>query len=409
MTTTIVTGYHQIFNNGKNGYKGQDARTVQLFAESLKMQLNTKLLDDDVLWGKRLPNGTYTGQKGLIVRGEMDIGATSNWPNDIEISKRDMIYPHILDEICLLSRAPGEVPKWYALIMPFKDIMWAVVVLLVILGGALMVAFAWTYKLAVGTSRAWLDWKKAFFYNIGALLRIPQIIDRSRWHLRVYITTLWLQYFFLTTIYIATLVSLISVPIVSPPLETIKDALTNGPKPFFGIQSLYHMYLNSTNPFVQESLKNYEIIPYDVDLFAAANQGKGITWEQKMVTQFYQRVVYRDQYDTPTIQIVDECLGLIHQVALAPKNSLFTPDFDKLSIRLTEMGLSKYWFNEAIEELKKTQPNPQPDLYEKQTLRAYGLSDLQGGFYALIFFFIVSILAFILEFVFYQMNKVAHD
>ncbi|XP_065557237.1 uncharacterized protein LOC136025282 [Artemia franciscana] len=202
-----------------------------------------------------------------------------------------------------------------------------------------------------------------------------------------------LAYFFITAAFTSSIISYLSVPIPEDPIDSIKR-VAESDLTISGIPDYYDLYINSVDPYMVQSLQRYNKTDENFDQFAYVNARLGACIDSERILSYYTQVIYKDRFNNPTIHIVKQDIAMAQNVALAPKNSIYTDAFSNISIRLFGSGLHQFWTKEAVLIAKKKYESFQPDLYEE---KKFNLKSFQAPFIAWLFMLVVSITVFIFE------------
>ncbi|PSN36245.1 Ionotropic receptor 201 [Blattella germanica] len=79
---------------------------------------------DGWLWGFQLPNGSWTGVSGEIIRSESDIAMDNYWYRCHLINEIECLTPHLSDEVRWYVPCAQPYPRWTSLTRVFKGSLW---------------------------------------------------------------------------------------------------------------------------------------------------------------------------------------------------------------------------------------------------------------------------------------------
>lgn len=98
-----------------------------LFAILRQMRMNYTLsCPKDGEWGSLDSNGSWTGLVGMIQRNEVDIAIGALGVSEQRSAVIQYSYPYTIKDVPFATRLPVDLPGYYALIMPFDYVVWAV-------------------------------------------------------------------------------------------------------------------------------------------------------------------------------------------------------------------------------------------------------------------------------------------
>ncbi|XP_065582105.1 uncharacterized protein LOC136041379 [Artemia franciscana] len=389
-----------IEEQGATKYYGPDQQTILVYAEKYNFTIEYVLpSNESAKWGTYTNDSKiFSGQKGLIARGEVHLGAAGNWAYGIPEKYRDIVYPHLYDEVVFMAPPAIRKPYWYAFVLPFHYTLWAAIAFCICVGGLIH----WTIaKLCFINTHRWQNIGFSALYNFGAIVGTTMPTDHSPAPTRLFNLSRLLAYFFLTAAFTSSIISYLSVPLIEEPINSIKQ-VAESRLSLTGIADYYNYFKASVDPYMDKIMQGYNIRDETFDAYEYVNSRLGVSIDSKRILTYYTDVIYKDQLNNPTIHIVKENIAVAQNVAVAPKNSIYTDAFSNISVRLFGTGLHQYWTREATLVAKQKYEKIQPDLYEK---KRFDLQSYQAPFLVWSIMLTVAIAVFICERIAFNQGK----
>ncbi|KAK2704565.1 hypothetical protein QYM36_016831 [Artemia franciscana] len=258
-----------IFDEKNERFEGLDIDIARIYAEYLK--LNLKIIEpaDGLLWGAPTNDSRlHTGNTGMIVHGEVDIGVANYFLMHSYLPYAKYIYPHDYDTFGALAPPRKRLAKWKSLIVPFKPTTWLIIFTFVIFCYIAILSISKTYKRVVSKPVGILDgYVNAATYNIQALFGSSASNNASPESLKVYISLLWAAYFFVGIYYKSSLLANLAAPLFEPPIETFEDAYQLGLSVVSTGDSFLRSFEESSDPIMQALAERF-YVSIDMDQIA---------------------------------------------------------------------------------------------------------------------------------------------
>ncbi|XP_037093709.1 glutamate receptor ionotropic, kainate 4-like [Pollicipes pollicipes] len=172
---------------------------------------------NDGLFGARMPNGSWTGVIGMIVRGEADLAV-----GDISVTLEreaavDYTYPFHIEPVSFFMLRPPALPRWLVLVTPFSNTTWLVLLCSLLVGTAVMALLP---AMVPGRSpRERLVEASTFVW--GAIVEQAVVLEPAGSAARLVVSTWWCFSLTMTICYQTLLTSKLSVPQYPTPIDSL--------------------------------------------------------------------------------------------------------------------------------------------------------------------------------------------
>lgn len=387
-------------NDGKVLYV-QEAELIRLVSEYFRVPYEV-LIPADQEYGRKLPNGNWTGMRGMLERSEADLAFGYIRIGDEIPPGVNFVYPHILSDTTFMGNKPEPLSAKKAIISPFSCEIWIMIALCSIVATFLL------YFL-IKKRRTFLD---IFLNIIGSLLEksLPFKIQKSS--LRLLIFTWIFSVFVLTNSYKGVILSFLTFPT----LVGIRD-----------ISELSRAAVkNSVKCYTYRgTLLSQRLIESKIDSWKNAgeclkrNDFSGVMEDNTMEEIFLNATgkkvflggrIFLNPYEKHYLISKDSFSVSMYSIYYAKK--FCCPEYmNSLVLRLNEAGLidnirkKEAFFTErkAIASFPESKPSV--------TLRKINFSDISGAFFLLVSGWILGFLTLLAEiavdkFVSFRINHV---
>ncbi|XP_063885594.1 glutamate receptor-like [Scylla paramamosain] len=203
-------------------YTGTLDKTVQYFAKGMNFTYRY-VLSLDRTFGTKLPNGSWTGLMGMIVREETDFGLGPFSLSPVRVAAADHTVPMWTGNMKMVSGLTGlQVDPW-GFLLPLRSIVWTAT-LAAMLGvlAALKIFSSCLSKETLCQS----GWPANTFSPVRVLLQQDVEWPTEWWWWERLVLGLWmLTTLVLTRSYAGNLMSLLAVRYLPQPFQTLKDVL----------------------------------------------------------------------------------------------------------------------------------------------------------------------------------------
>ncbi|XP_071524534.1 probable glutamate receptor [Panulirus ornatus] len=382
-----------------------DVRLLNIIAHQLNFTYEMREPWDGT-WGVPLAGGNWSGIVGTLQHEEADFSLNlTPSPARMEVITHSIIYNR--DPLQIVSLKPGPLPRHLALIRPFTDLVWVMVIVSTVASGVAQWLLQKMWSWASGQGSIRID--SALFDSWSALLQeaiteVPANISGQ-----VFVGWWWMTCVVIGTAYTSSLIAHLSVQSKFPPIDIFQDLLDREGWSW-GIHALHgttFLYFNqSTDPITQgiyHKLKTYSF----KDGFERVLSG-GFSF---ITFKLYIRVGtagYQDKYGlTPFYLSTTEYPVFGGNSWGFRKGAPFLGEVRMIKQRLIDAGLVDYLTNDAIEtyirnnrQKKGVEAFVYSEVEDGQVV--LGLDHLQGVFYLLFLGYVIALATFLAEELTYQ-------
>ncbi|XP_055847718.1 uncharacterized protein LOC129913189 [Episyrphus balteatus] len=395
-------------------YRGSEANIVLTFCELRNCTVKVMPFGKDN-WGGIYDNGSSNGMIGYVYRkeAELGIGCYYNWYD--EIFETSIAVAR--SAVTILGPAPSLYPPYMTNILPFGKLIWSLIILSIIVSSVVMhVIKVFSFKMEHKDSQIQPEFKHVSSYVLTLFQMVAIFFQQSfsqskldRFAARFFLSTLLLAGITLENTYSGQLKSLLTIPLFTDPVDTIKkfSATTwkwGAPAPAW-VMTIW----DSDIPYEWIMARKFEIRNYG-DLKNATYNGEyglgverlhggGFTFGDYIVEgALYQMILTKND------------LFFDWTRAFAIRGWPFMDDFNTHILWCFEHGLYKYW------EAKYT--NIYLDKLTQEKLRfldaghtqkfppaTLSIANISGPLIALILGYIFGLLVFFLEIFISQIQK----
>ncbi|PSN33061.1 Ionotropic receptor 68a [Blattella germanica] len=472
----------ELFPDKTSNLKGENLRVVtfQHLPGSVKLAINNVRLDVKILntlgrvmnfkpnvyqaehadlekWGRKQLNGSYTGLIGEVTSGKADValGNLQYIPYYLELM--DLTVPYTAECFTFLTPEALTDNSWMTLILPFKPVMWAAVIVAMALIGFVFYALAnyeqYVIQFKPPSSRVILvkerqredktepteekqtktiqtaekrvtgeglylfsELANGILYTYGMLLMVSLPKFPTGWSLRVMTGWWWLYCILLVVSYRASMTAILANPAPRITIDTLEQLVEADITCGGWGEDQKQFFVTSLDPAGQRIGFKYEVTQDVNDAVERIARGEFAFYDNIYFLQFLRikRQVEQRKNQTSAnatekaemkklpqernLHIMHDCI--IHMpVSLGLlKNSPLKPHMDKYIRRIIEAGFIKKWLNDAIlrvmsEEIKE----------DKDDVKALmKLEKLYGAIVALGIGYFISICCLIGELIYWE-------
>lgn len=185
-----------------------DSLLIRLLSKYFQIPYNI-IIPPDGEWGKKLPDGNWTGLIGMVSRSEVDfaVGGLSLTYDRFQVV--NFSYPYLYSDMTFITDKLKPLPNEFALFYPFPWKLWILIAAIIFSVSFLFYIFALRKK----------TFQSISFMVFGSLLGQATHFKMQKGNQRVFLIT-WLAFiFFITNIYKGNLLSFLSFP----PLHGIRN------------------------------------------------------------------------------------------------------------------------------------------------------------------------------------------
>ncbi|KAK2709416.1 ionotropic receptor 21a-like [Artemia franciscana] len=386
-----------IFKSENGTYFGPDVETMNAYAHSLGMEIDISEPPKGEKWGVEVNDSRkFSGLTGELIRGEKDIGFANFFLVESYVSIMQPNYPHVDDCMGLVVPTVKHLPRILVIIQPFTAETWIATALLVISSGLVFFFCALIYKTVIGRNPGELkSLSMSMFRSYSAIVGMPSQDYRSTNSVRVVFVALWVTCFFIAVSYKASLISYLSEPSESPPIDTFADLDKSGLKFYLnGFRGLYKGYNESADKHIRRVFERAEYNNNITDSALEVISRRAAFIQSRNRGSYMVMNEFLDEYNQPKLRYAKECLTTVHITSYQPKKSLLKWAFTETAIRLRQQGLVRYWWN----RLQRPSMRINPD--NKDGYVTIELDDIQSAFIALVGGLSLAAVGFLIEAVF---------
>ncbi|XP_069999655.1 glutamate receptor ionotropic, kainate glr-3 isoform X2 [Penaeus vannamei] len=209
---------------------------MEIFARKLNFTFSVvKSVDGE--WGRLLPNGSTTGMIGMCQRNEVDMALG---PFSITYKRSQIIdysVPLYIDSFGIFLPRPRKERDLAVIVKPFAWQVWAALLALMAISMALGVAYDWMALQGSlpGAARTGAGGRRTFFrasWIFKTILVEPIDLLPTSLTGRVLLGTWMVVSLILSSAYQSILTSLLAVPKVEVPVDSLQDLLDYGKIPW---------------------------------------------------------------------------------------------------------------------------------------------------------------------------------
>ncbi|XP_045618219.1 glutamate receptor ionotropic, delta-2-like [Procambarus clarkii] len=396
-----------------------DIRILQEAATLLNFSFQLREPADGV-WGYLLENGSWTGTVGTVERQEADFSMmlSITWERSYVVS---FTRAYCIEPMTFVMRKPGSLPQWQAPIKPFHWLVWAVMVASVVLSGPglwLLLRLSPsplplplprershegeggggipTFR-RVNTSRLGLG--ALCLYMLAPFLSASAPLYPTSLSSRMWCGLWWFFCILTTTLYRGILISHLTVPALSPALDTLEQLASSLLQ--WGMlntyDSGYQLFRSSEVPVYQALFRKmqYHDVKASMERVMEGNYAF-ISWKT-----YFRNLIARDYSDrngASKVYIAREEFFPGGFGWAFPKHSPYLPAFDQVFQRLIESGLVDKWMEDLI-QLSASENREKPKLLEPEVKgpQPFTVYHLQGIFFIMLGGYMLALLSFLGE------------
>ncbi|XP_068081108.1 ionotropic receptor 93a isoform X2 [Anabrus simplex] len=383
--------------SGEVTYGGYDGTMIKTLAHHLNATINFILPDDGYTFGARLPNGTITGSSGHAFYGVADIAANSRYMKSDWAYVVSYLYPHDMDDMCVVVPKSQLVERYKNLMLPFTKKAWEYIACSIPIASFSRLILSLLVGGNTRRRRIFRNMTSSFFKTYSEFLSIPlpklEILESDR-----IFEIFWVFFsLIITSLYQGSLASYLVLPKYLPDINTLQQLDESGLGIYIypGIDS--YIKIDESNSLLVNLAEKLEIGDEDLsvicDNIVRLGNISGIM-DYHSAKYYISLPKYRKN-EYPLLHLMSECVMPAYVVYEVPLESLFLHRFNTLVQRMVEGGLFGKWHKDTI--LRKILgENLQVDA-NKTHPKILSLSHLQSAFYLLLLGLSFSLLVIIGE------------
>lgn len=344
-----------------------------------------------------------------VSNGRSDVGFCSLWRITLPLENIEMSVPYSQQCLTFLVPKPNLLPVSTYMFQPLRLSVWIWCSLFFLYMSCVLYLTDRLYA-RIHLVHVSMDYSQALFsilriFTLGTI-RYPTK-NISKIHI---ILLLWCIYSLLLAIaYSAGFASILTYPRYTKPINTFQEMIDEnihwgsrsiGMKAFFA-ESRKSVVKQLSRKFILEETKqdqNKRISEHNYGAFVKLLPNKYVTDTEAL-----------DDYGKTNLKIIPECIETSHIVFVLGRNSPFVNIFDKYVQALVENGIIEFWYNQNKYRYHLAYSDNFFTSYSADiefNSKALNLKYMQGALYLLVIGFIIALLIFLGEYVYFNRNYI---
>ncbi|XP_066984734.1 glutamate receptor ionotropic, delta-2-like [Macrobrachium rosenbergii] len=352
----------------------------------------------DGKWGGPLPDGTVVGMIGVVARREAHFAMCEISVTAVREEVIDFTYPHYIESLTLISRAPMEKARTFAAFSPFTPLTWLLIAISLLLIGPIIRMESWLVNSYLPTKGNVISTTDATFNMFRSLVNQDSLFESEN-SPQKFTTLFWYLFgFIISALYSGMLTATLIKPSFEKPINGLEDlpaAVKNG----FTLvttadTSMEYMFKDAKSGIYADTWKLFnhkdrsKSFPrYSIDSFDQIVSGKLVIVNGQLSSRYHGAKRGLSQF-----YLARETFAPQYYGAPCFPGAPFLSVFNKMLSYMTEGGvITKFVEN----EFRKVATH-RVVIQESQT-RAFTIKHLQAAFYVLLIGFIIAAVALIVE------------
>lgn len=378
-----------INSNGHPSYKGISFKMYHAISNTLNFTLAQTKYYKRINFGEILPNGSWTGTIGDIVRKEVDLSLNLFTALADRMPFIDISSVFLVTDWAIMVKKAKALPLWMAVFLPFELPAWLSILGLLIV----LVVFVWALQKFPNTEKFSPKIIGTLTYFLRILLGIgvhlpTQNVTRFLLFLWIYVSFLYIS------LYTSSLVSVLTVPRYYSDINTLNELL-KAVTSIVGAPSLTDIFSHSSNDqiralskLIQPATNTTRIMKSVIRDYNTAYLSTDLTLKYEV--QYY----FRCSGLKLPVHILKENLGCTGFVLPLQKGSPYLLKFNVLIRRAVESGLVNYWIDETFYDAIFQNNCLISEELEAEEAKELSLRMLQTPFFMLVIGYTMSIIVF---------------
>ncbi|XP_058063501.1 uncharacterized protein LOC131213476 [Anopheles bellator] len=367
-----VEVFRSVYSNPVKGstgsYRGADITARDVFQHHLNVTVIHVPADSD-LFGDRLPNGTFTGAIGRVLRHQADIVFTGFFIKDY--LARDLAFSASLysDAVCCLVRKASRIPEYLLPLFIFPADIWAMLCLLGIVCSLTWIALRATVRRSLPAQYERRFWSRR--YRFAVLFNLPRTLrDASgrRQALQLVIDTFILllsapyrrftragtERFFLTGLLLVSLIfvslyqSGLAAVFVHPLYRRDIGSLAQLDDSGMAIPVKYRGFIDDVFPVnysrLMDSLRGRMVhLQVQESMLTRVARLGNIATVTRKTSLALDNAVYMT---TRQLHMIPECPRMYNLAYVMHRHSVFGECFNRVLLRMVGGGLINHWIDQ---------------------------------------------------------------
>ncbi|XP_045588740.1 glutamate receptor ionotropic, delta-1 [Procambarus clarkii] len=316
----------------------------------------------DGQWGGKLANGTITGMIGLVARHEADVAIdelTITAPRGLIV---DFTAPYYLEATTLVSPAPTEKNRAFAVFSPFSAQLWVTLCVVTLCMGPVLRLVTWLRGLGIKQDEKQRTLQTFSFNAFRVLVVQTNRIISKHWELRLIFFTWYFFCFVVYAMYSGTLTAVLALPSFEKPIDSLADLL-------YAVKHKKYkpiVVLGTSNEFVFREAKSgiYKEVwdVFDpkvgyVENYSAGMdkvpKGKYVFLNAKLGAEIRAVVRGKNKYYFAKTSFYPQGYGIV-----CTKGSPYRDIVSKLLTRFGSAGLVLKWIKDEVRKVSKREIHP---------------------------------------------------
>ncbi|XP_069704866.1 ionotropic receptor 21a-like [Periplaneta americana] len=438
---TIVEG------RGPIGFGGLEIEVLTTLANALNFEPDVYEAPDADMeqWGRKQLNDSYTGLLGEVMNGNADVALGNLYYTPYYLELLDLTIPYTTECLTFLTPESLTDNSWKTLILPFKPVMWAAVVVTLFLAGFVFYALANYHHhivsnpmhkniikvkekgQATGETKMYVDEEvkteglylfseldNGILYTYGMLLLISLPKLPTGWSLRVLTGWWWIYCILVVVAYRASMTAILTNPTPRVTIDTLEKLVDSHISCGGWGEEVKEFFLTSLDTAGQKIGLKFEVI-YDTDsAVERVARGQFAYYENIYFLQYLRVKRQQTRKHNKTKSIPKSNVGqgernlhIMHDCVIhmpisigLQKNSPLKPHMDRFLRRIIEAGLVKKWLKDVMLNIVSNDDTQEEVDDDKKALM--DLPKLYMAFVALGIGYLLSICALIAEQIHWQ-------
>uniref|UniRef100_A0A182W543 DNA polymerase subunit gamma-1 n=1 Tax=Anopheles minimus TaxID=112268 RepID=A0A182W543_9DIPT len=402
-------------------YNGPDVTARDVFCRVLNATV-VQIPADKELFGDRLPNGSFSGALGRLVRREVDIVFTGFFIKDYATRDIDFTAGMYSDAVCCLVKKASRIPEALLPLYIFPGDIWALLCVIGFCCSSVWCVLRWCVR-QVQQPAAGL-WSRrhrlAVLFNLSRTVRMAspgrqtlqlyidtfillvsapyQRFTRSGVE-RLFLTGLLLVSLIFVSLYQSGLAAVFVHPVYYPDIGTLQQLDESGmviPVKYRGF--LDDVFAVNYSRLMDSLRARMQHLPLKESMLARVARLGTIATVTRKTTLALDNAIYMT---TRQLHMIPECPRTYNLAYVMPHRSVFGEQFNKVLLRMVGGGLIDHWIDEArygwtLKDWRVVQA------MIESSFKVLTVLDMQFPFYVLMIGLILSIGAITAELVYYN-------
>ncbi|XP_064080693.1 glutamate receptor ionotropic, delta-1-like [Macrobrachium nipponense] len=390
---------------GRKRNVGIDVSIVDTLSSSLNFTYRV-VSPADGKWGGPLPNGTVTGLIGMVNRHEADLAICEITVTSGRESVVDFTNPYYQESITLISRAPAEKSRTFAVFSPFTVQVWIIIVVSCLAMGPILkleykVLARYLREKKVPKKEAQLSSSTYAFNMFRSLMLQGNPIETPCWSRRFIFYFWYIFCLMVSALYSGTLTAVLAIPAYEKPVDSLND-LPKAIKDGFTLgtvkdSSLEFLFKEAKEGIYQDVWKLFNhadrsksFLDFPEQGFDKVLQGKFVFICPRLASEIFARKRGRRKFYFARHNFYPQGYGIA-----CTSGSPFKKIFDRKLARMVEAGLIIKWATDEAQKVSMIDKTPSNE--EGTDQLAITLQHLQAAFFVLMLGYLIAALALVAE------------